>query len=243
MHDLLFHPNLLHPLTGQPLQAVGVVNGRTIWPIMGGDGTDADANDGASDDGATDGAEDSGDVADKADDTANRMLIDERTGRKAAESLLAELTGKSKSEIRRLLKDPTSAREAFAAKSDDGDAGSEPVDADKIRREAEQAATEKANARLVRAEVRALAAESFTNPTDALHNLNLDEFEVDEDGELEDAAAVKKALADVLAKNPHYAKKGAGPRPDPSQGPRGNAKSDPGPGMPRLRQAYANTSK
>lgn len=31
------HPRLTHPLTGRPLEAVGIVNGRVIWPIMGGD--------------------------------------------------------------------------------------------------------------------------------------------------------------------------------------------------------------
>ena len=217
------------------------MNGRTIWPIMGGDGTDADANDGDSDDADDDGADDGADDnSDKADDTANRMLIDERTGRKAAEALLSEITGKSKAEIRRLLKDPTKAREALSPAPDtDKD---DKVDADQIRREAEQAATDRANARLVRAEVRALAAETFTNPTDALHNLNLDDYEVNEDGELEDVDAVKAALADVLKKNPHYAKKGRAPKPDPSQGAGGGSKPDPGPGMPRLRQAYANTT-
>lgn len=240
MHHLPQHPYLLHPLTGQPLRAVGVVNGRIVWPIMGGDGTDADANDGDGDDASDDGSDDSGDDSDdSSDDRANRMLIDERNGRKAAETVLAELTGKSKLEIRRLLKDPAKAREALtpAPRDDQGDQ----VDADKIRREAEQAAAEKANARLVRAEVRAIAAETFTNPTDALHNLNLDDYEVDEDGELEDVDAVKSALADVLRKNPHYAKKGRGPKPDPSQGQGGSTKPDPGPGMPRLRQAYATT--
>ena len=241
MQHLPIHPYLLHPLTGQPLRAAGVVNGRVIWPIMGGDGTDADANDDDSSDDTDSGADDGADNGDKPDDSANRMLIDERTGRKAAETLLSELTGKSKSEIRRLLKDPTKAREALApAPKDDG---TDQVDPEQIRREAEQAAADKANARLVRAEVRALAAETFTNPADALHNLNLDEYEVDEDGELEDPDAVKKALADVLKKNPHYAKKGSTPKPDRSQGPRGDNKPDPGPGMPRLRQAYASTSK
>lgn len=30
------HPSLLHPRTGARLQAVGVVNGKTVWPILGG---------------------------------------------------------------------------------------------------------------------------------------------------------------------------------------------------------------
>ena len=54
------HPRLTHPLTGRPLEAVGIVNGRVIWPIMGGDpsndppgGDDGDKGDppGGNDDG------------------------------------------------------------------------------------------------------------------------------------------------------------------------------------------------
>lgn len=40
MSKLPVHPTLRHPRTGAPLQAVGVVAGRAIWPILGGDGND-----------------------------------------------------------------------------------------------------------------------------------------------------------------------------------------------------------
>lgn len=37
MHHLPTHPTLTHPLTGQPLQALGVTrSGRIIWPVLGG---------------------------------------------------------------------------------------------------------------------------------------------------------------------------------------------------------------
>lgn len=32
------HPTLTHPRTGEPLVAVGVINGRAIWPVLGGSG-------------------------------------------------------------------------------------------------------------------------------------------------------------------------------------------------------------
>lgn len=32
---LPIHPTLVHPLTGKPLQAVGIVGGRVIWPTLG----------------------------------------------------------------------------------------------------------------------------------------------------------------------------------------------------------------
>lgn len=57
LHHLPIHETLLHPRTGLPLRAIGFrKNGRAIWPIMGGDGTDDDANqdDKKSDDGADD---------------------------------------------------------------------------------------------------------------------------------------------------------------------------------------------
>lgn len=43
----LIHPHLVHPRTGEPLRALTVhpLTGRPVWPIMGGDGTDPDAND------------------------------------------------------------------------------------------------------------------------------------------------------------------------------------------------------
>lgn len=40
---LPIHPTLFHPRTGDPLRAVGVVNGRVIWPVLGGAEAAADA--------------------------------------------------------------------------------------------------------------------------------------------------------------------------------------------------------
>lgn len=235
----------LHPLTG--VRAVYIdKHGRPRFPIMGAS-DDGDADTGSGDDQSPDADADAdadgGDSGDSDADEANRMLIDERNGRKTAEALLAELTGKSKTEVRRLLRTGADkAREALLPVKGD-DAGSDQPDADAIRAEAQREADARANARIVRAEVRALAADTFANPADALHNLDLDDYEVNEDGELEDVDAVKKALADVLKKNPHYAKKGKAPKPDPSQGPRGEGKPDATPGIGRLRAAYAESSK
>lgn len=45
MLNLPTHPSLVHPLTGEPLRAIGFrPSGAPLWPIMGGDGTD-DKND------------------------------------------------------------------------------------------------------------------------------------------------------------------------------------------------------
>lgn len=46
------HPTLLDPRTGEPLEAIGVINGKVIWPMMGGapDEDDDDQDDDGGDD-------------------------------------------------------------------------------------------------------------------------------------------------------------------------------------------------
>lgn len=58
--SLPVHPTLVYPqqhrLAGAPLEAVGVVNGRPIWPIMGGNGAGEDGQNGGAGTGDGDGA-------------------------------------------------------------------------------------------------------------------------------------------------------------------------------------------
>lgn len=82
---------------------------------------------------------------------------------------------------------------------------SQSTDADSIRRDAESAATQKVNARLVRAEVKALATASFADPSDAHLYVNLEDIDVDDDGEV-DTKAIEDALKDVLRRKPHLSK-------------------------------------
>jgi hypothetical protein len=58
--------------------------------------------------------------------------------------------------------------------------------------------------RAVRAEVRALAAEKFADPSDAAAFLNLGEFVAD-DGDI-DSKGIEKALTDLLKAKPHLGK-------------------------------------
>lgn len=229
MQHLPIHPSKRHPLTGEPIKAVGHGKRGPIWPILGAsdDPPPADpppGNDPPSDDPPADDFE----AKFNAQRTINRQL------EKDAKPFFAALKahGLSTADAVALIE---------KAKSTPPKGDDDPIDADAIRRDAEKSATEAANAKIIRSEVRALAAEAFANPADALHNLDLSDYEVDDNGELTDPKKVKADLAQVIKDNPHYAKKGTGPRPDPSQGPRGDSKTDPGPGMPRLRQAYANT--
>jgi len=60
------------------------------------------------------------------------------------------------------------------------------------------------NARLLRAEVKAAAAGVLNDPDDAVRLLDLDEFEVDEDGEV-DAKAIKAAVQRLADAKPYLA--------------------------------------
>ncbi len=82
---------------------------------------------------------------------------------------------------------------------------SQSTDADAIRREAESAAAQKVNARLVRAEVKALASATFADPSDAHLYIDVEDIDVNDDGEV-DTKAIEDALKDVLRRKPHLAK-------------------------------------
>ncbi|MGH9003431.1 MAG: hypothetical protein ACRDYV_09905, partial [Acidimicrobiia bacterium] len=78
------------------------------------------------------------------------------------------------------------------------------VDEDEIRRQAAAEAEAKANARIVRSEVRALATGRLSDPSDALRFLDLDSFEVAEDGAV-DEEEITDAIGDLLTKKPYLA--------------------------------------
>ncbi|WP_369167783.1 hypothetical protein AB5J49_07925 [Streptomyces sp. R28] len=63
--------------------------------------------------------------------------------------------------------------------------------------------------RTARAEVRALAAGTFADPSDAAAFLNVADF-VDDEGDI-DSKGIEKALADLLKRKPHLGKEAAPP--------------------------------
>lgn len=79
--------------------------------------------------------------------------------------------------------------------------------AEQERRKVEAAALAKANDRIRKAEVRAAAAGVLNDPADALHYLDLDQFEVGDDGEV-DAAAIKAAVENLVKTKPYLAAQG-----------------------------------
>lgn len=98
-------------------------------------------------------------------------------------------------------------------------------DLEQIRRDAERQATEQANRRVIRSELKVLARDIFADPDDAPLYVDLSKYEVDDEGDLVDRDQVLADLKRVTKDKPHLAKTPARPRPDASQGVRDTTKS------------------
>ncbi|MET9999838.1 hypothetical protein ABZ069_23190 [Streptomyces microflavus] len=83
----------------------------------------------------------------------------------------------------------------------DKDAGDEAAQA---RREVEQAALSKANSRIVRSEVKAAAKGVLADPGDAYKFLDLGQFEVDDDGNI-DSDEIAEAIETLVKEKPYLA--------------------------------------
>lgn len=161
-------------------------------PVFYGDGDDGSDDDQDGDDGGDDGADQDGD--DEGDDgDADPEGADQLgdPGKKA----LASMKDKWRKE-RELRKAAESERDQLKTGSGDDN------NPERIRSEADKAATARANARIVRSEVRAAAAGKLTNPRDALAFLDLKQFEVDEDGQV-DETEIADAIEDLLKERPY----------------------------------------
>ncbi|NDK31187.1 hypothetical protein [Nesterenkonia haasae] len=79
--------------------------------------------------------------------------------------------------------------------------------AEQERREIESAALQKANERILQAEIRAAAAGKLNDASDALRYLDLSSFEVGEDGAV-DTQAVSAAIDDLTQSKPYLAAQG-----------------------------------
>jgi hypothetical protein len=113
---------------------------------------------------------------------AKKALVAERAARKAAEKDLAE------------------ARAALAAK----DKSAEEQALDAARRDAVAEVNAKANARVITAELKSAAKGVLADPADALAFINISDFELDTNGDV-DSDALNEAIADLLARKPHLA--------------------------------------
>ena len=127
-------------------------------------------------------------------------------------------------------KTPEEIREILEAADDDDDDESKPSPRPKKRSERprrDTAAEDRANQKLVKAEVKAAAADLFQDPGDAHLFLDLDKYEVDEDGDIIDPDELLEDLQDLLDRKPHLAKakERKGPKPLGGQGRRDASKS------------------
>jgi hypothetical protein len=123
---------------------------------------------------------------------------------------------------------PEQAREALtAAKKPAPKEGEKPpVDEEAVKRAARLEAEQAANRRITKAELKVLARDVLADPDDAPLYLDLDKYEVDDDG----LTAPDEALEDIKAlakRKPHLAKTPVKPKPDKGQGASGG-KAEPG---------------
>lgn len=72
------------------------------------------------------------------------------------------------------------------------------------RAEARTEANAKANERILRSELKALATGKLADPTDAALYINLADFTVDDNGDV-DSDALNEAITDLLTRKPHLA--------------------------------------
>jgi hypothetical protein len=141
--------------------------------------TDETASTDTADDTTPEGADSLGDAGKRALDSMKSKWKAERTQRQALERQIAE---------------------ASTAPAE----GSETPDVDSIKRQAASEATAKANARILRSEIKAAAAGKFADVSDAILNIDLTAFEVDENGDV-DADEIAEAIQGVLTRKPHLA--------------------------------------
>ena len=120
-------------------------------------------------------------------------------GKKALDAMKAKWKDADK-----LAKDNAAALAALQAKLDGKEAEHA---AEQSKREAELAALSKANDRILKSEVKAAAKGVLADPQDAYKFLDLDSFEVDDDGNV-DEEAIASALADLVKSKPYLAAQG-----------------------------------
>lgn len=137
-------------------------------------------------------------------DAGKKALEQERAARREAEKARKTLEG----ELEKVRRQSMSEQERAIAEARD---------------QARNEALAEANRRIVAADVKAAAAGKLTNPALAVRLLDLDQFEVDSEGNT-DVEAISTAIDGLLQTDPYLAA-GATPRPpgDGGGGPRGPA--------------------
>lgn len=216
-----------------------VINGGIVHRFS--DGTLLPRIAGGAEDGADPADKDGGDdPADKppADlgDAGKKALTEERKAKADAERK-AKAAEKRATELEKKLQEREDADKSDSEKA-----------LEKARKEAAEeatkAATAKTNHRILAAEIKAAAGGKLSDPADAVRLLDLDDFTVSDDGEVDDKA-ITAAIDQLLKDKPYLAGKASGKPTGSADGggkPSGDS-TDVTPGTGRLRHAYANRAK
>lgn len=180
-------------------------DGRAFWvpifgaPDEGGDGGgEGSGGEGGGSGGAGDGGDDPLASAQRTIQTIRRERNDARAGLRDFKALAAEF-GIQDNHLEGL-------RARLSGSQNGSQQQQPPVDENALRQKVEAEIMAKANARVVRAEIKALATEGFADPDDAVLHLGsqVDDF-VKDDGDV-DQDAIKSALGDLLKRKKHLAK-------------------------------------
>jgi len=195
------HARLTHPHTGAPIRPLGFRrNGAPIWPILGASPDDEGGDeDTAGDDGEAGEGDDTGDVDgdDSGDGDGTDKLGD--AGKQALDRMKAERND-ARRENRALKKQLEEATKKPPAE------GEQP-DPEALKEEGRREALAQADQRVIRAEAKAAATGKLADPSDALTFLDLTQFEVDADGNV-DAEELADAIDALLKKKPYLAAQG-----------------------------------
>lgn len=123
-------------------------------------------------------------------------------GKKALDAMKAE-----RNAARRDLRDAKAERDALKAERENAGKPAEELALSEAEKRGEAKATAAANARVLRSELKAAAKGKLADPADVLAFIDLEDFEIGADGEV-DSDALSDAIDALLSKKPHLA---AGP--------------------------------
>jgi hypothetical protein len=185
----------------RPTGLFGGLSWRPALLLPEGDAHDDGGSDDGADSAADDGASDDSDGGDQGDDDGADALGDK--GKQALDRMKQQRNAaRDQLKAFKALGMTAEQIKALVDKGKPGD-GDQP-DADAIRREVETEAAKKAARRILRSEIKAAAAGKLTDPADAFQFLDLDEFEVDDDGNV-DEDEIAEAIENLLSKKPYLA--------------------------------------
>ena len=174
-----------------------------------GDGEDNEDDDAEDQDAEKDGGQDGEDDADESEDGAEDLGD---KGKRALDAMKARVKAAKAAER-------SAKAEAAQLKAEKANAG-KPADElaiENAKREATEAALSTANKRILRSEVKAAAAGKLANPALAVKLIDLDDLEVDEDGNV-DEDAIAEAISALLEENPYLAAQGGATKFDSARG-------------------------